>query len=284
MKYVIYDIETLRNCITFCFLDYETRKKKSFVFYNDITPVEELLKFLRGLYKHDYYLVGFNNLYFDAQIIEHFIDIAKDKSLTIEEIISSLYNKAQFLIKLTDEEKWRSTVHESRLTLKNIDLYKQKHYDRPQKATSLKWLEFTMRRRVIKEMPISHDTLVTEEQIPIILDYNWEDVDATCEFLEKIMFETTLRFSLSDKFNLKLLNAPEPRIAREIFGKFLSEEMKIKYSELKEMRTIRDFSTVASLSSIITESDSSPVPTKEGRVLGIKTSSGDIDEGMIEEM
>jgi len=50
------------------------------------------------------------------------------------------------------------------------------------------------------------------------------------------------------------------------------------------MRTIRDFSTVASLSSIITELDSSPVPTKEGRVLGIKTSSGDMDEGMIEEM
>jgi len=41
------------------------------------------------------------------------------------------------------------------------------------------------------------------------------------------------------------------------------------------MHLIRDFSTIASLSSIITESDSSPVPTKEGRVLGIKMSSGD---------
>jgi hypothetical protein len=50
------------------------------------------------------------------------------------------------------------------------------------------------------------------------------------------------------------------------------------------MRIIRDFSTVASLSSIRTESDSSPVLTKDGRVLGIKTSSRDMDGGMIEEI
>jgi len=47
---------------------------------------------------------------------------------------------------------------------------------------------------------------------------------------------------------------------------------------------IRGFSTVASLSSWITESDTKPVRIKEELLYRIRISSGDMTEGTIEEM
>ena len=69
-KYTVYDIETLINCFTACFLDYETKKKKSFVLFDSEEQFWELYRFLRQIRKHQYYLVGFNNIAFDAQIID----------------------------------------------------------------------------------------------------------------------------------------------------------------------------------------------------------------------
>ena len=60
-RYVVYDIETLCNCLTFCFLDFETKKKKSFVLFDNIGEFNNLIIFLKRLKNHKYYLVGFNN-------------------------------------------------------------------------------------------------------------------------------------------------------------------------------------------------------------------------------
>lgn len=243
MRYVVYDIETLKNCITFCFLDYETKKKKSFVLFDDVEEFYELVKFLKRIKNNKYWLVGFNCNAFDNQIIEELLKIASGLAttdFTIEGIVKLLYDKAQHIIHLPDEQKFKELIPEWRFTIPHIDLYKQKHYDRPQKATSLKWLQFTMRCANVQEMPIDHDELITKEQIPSILGYNWNDVESTADFFSLIMFETDLRLTLSEKYQLNLVNASEPKMVREIFGKLLSETMKIPYKELRKMQTFRD--------------------------------------------
>lgn len=242
-KFAVYDIETLKNLITLCFLDYKTKKRKQFVLYNNIVEFHALVAFLKKLKKSKYYLVGFNCVAFDAQIIEEIFAIDKEMSLyqyNTKQIIDILYNRAQTVINVPIEEKFTTLIPEWKFNIPHIDVYRQKHYDRMQKATSLKWVQFTMRYPTVEEMPIEHDAIVTEDQIPEILEYNWNDVDSTAQFFEKIMFETDLRFSLSEKFDLKLLNAAEPKMARDIFGKFLCEEMNIPYKELKTKKTTYD--------------------------------------------
>ena len=242
MKYIVYDIETLKNIITFCFLDYETRAKKSFILYDDIEEFKKLVRFLNSVKKNGYWLVGFNCNAFDNQILEEVFNIYTTSGATeytIESIITILYNKAQLLITLPDEEKFKIMIPEWKFSIPHIDLFKQKHYDRQQKATSLKWLQFTMRCANVQEMPIDHDSIVRKEDIPSILEYNWNDVEATTDFFELIKYETDLRITLSDRYNLKLYNASEPRMVREIFGKLLSEDMGIPYSELKKKQTFR---------------------------------------------
>lgn len=208
--------------------------------YDDIEQFKELVKFLLRVKKNSYWLVGFNCNAFDNQILEEVFAIYdKAKAMSIEDIVKLLYDKAQQIIHLPDEEKYKQLVPEWKFRIPHIDLYKQKHFDRPQKATSLKWLQFTMRCANVQEMPIDHGAVVTKEDIPSILEYNWNDVESTADFFELIMFETDLRLALSEKYNLRLVNASEPKMVREIFGKLLSEAMGIPYSELRKKQTFR---------------------------------------------
>ena len=65
LKYVVYDIETLKNCFTCCFLDYASKKKKEFVIHNSRNDFKDFIKFLIKLKQNNYYFVGFNNLFFE---------------------------------------------------------------------------------------------------------------------------------------------------------------------------------------------------------------------------
>jgi len=239
-KLVIFDLETLCNCFTGCFLDYETKKKKEFVLFDDKEQFNELVRFLYRLRNNEYYFVGFNCVQFDCQIIEYILfNAVKFQEYTIEYIVELIYEEAQRIINLPEEEKFKSLIYESKFNIPCIDLYLQKHYNRPQKACSLKWLQFSMRYKNIEEMPTPHDVPIHKEDIEKILSYNWNDVDSTCDFFDRIMFETDLRDTLSERYNLNLINASEPKMVREIFGKLLSEDMQILYSELKKKKTFR---------------------------------------------
>lgn len=241
-KTIIWDIETLINCSTWCFKELSSGKKKEFILFDNDEEWYNLVLFLRQLKRHDYTLVGFNSINFDAQILER---VMKYKYTNIYNAIDMIYTEAQRIVSLKEEERFTNLVPEWKLTHKHIDVFKQKHYDGKAKmGTSLKWIQFSMRYNNIEEMPISHDTYITKDQIDQILSYNWNDVDSTEDFFIKIMFETKLRQTLSEKYTLNLMNASEPRLAKEIFAKFLSEEMKIDKWDLKQLKTPRDLIAV----------------------------------------
>jgi len=245
LKLTTYDLETLSNLFTAGFKDYETNQRKNFVIHESRNDLPALMKFLRAIHRHGYFLIGFNSIEFDAQFIEYLINNYHIiKHWPPEKVAERLYELAQKIIALPDEEKWLQLIPEWKLTIPNIDIYKQQHYNRPQKRTSLKWLQFTMRFHNIESMPMNHKDRATADQIPSVLSYMGNDIDSTAAFFKLIKFETDLRLTLSSEYNLNLLNASEPRMAREIFGKFLSEKMGVPYRELKERRTYRHKITV----------------------------------------
>lgn len=248
-KLIIYDIETICNCFIVCFKDYKTQKKKEFVIFDSKkydNSVVELFNFIKTCIKHNYTFVGFNNLGFDAQVLTYFYEWCCEKrdpliNFTNDFVVEKIYQKAQKLISIQDSlEKFKYLNKEEDLFSPQIDLFKQHHYDRPQKATSLKWVQFSMNYPTIEEMPIPHDRPVEENQIPMILEYCWNDVDSTMTFFEKAKFETDVRLQLSKEYKLNLVNASEPKMVREIFGKFLCQEMGINYTELKKLKTERE--------------------------------------------
>lgn len=245
-KLIVLDIETLINCFIVCCRDVKTGSKKEFVFYDDPQYADQPLafyKFLRTCVRNDYTFVTFNGLGFDVQVLHYFYDWCQEHvdplyELETKEVIRFLYEDAQRLINTKEEDRFKAIVPEHDLFIPVIDLYKQKHFDRTQRATSLKWVQFVMRRPRIGEMPHNHDTHITKDQIADVLEYCWEDVDSTYDFYQAIKFETEVRLALSKEYGRNLINASEPRMAREIFGVFLCKEMGITYEELKKQRTL----------------------------------------------
>ena len=240
-RYTVYDLETPANLFTAGFKDFATQQRKNFIIHESRNDFRPLMKFLRAILRHNYTLVGYNCLNFDGQILEYFIrNYNIIKNWSGEHIAEKVHDLAQKIINLQPEERWENLIPEWKLHLPHIDIFRQCHYDSKNKRTSLKWLQFTMRFPNISSMPIHHSDSVDEAGIPMVLEYMDNDVDSTAEYFKRIKFETDLRISLSDEYNLNLLSASEPRMAREIFGKILSEQIGVPYRELKERRTFRN--------------------------------------------
>lgn len=235
-KLIIYDIETNVNALILCFKDYKTKNKKSFILHEDQNDSLELYKFLRRSVKNGYTLLGFNVLGFDAPLLHKFYT-EKLYEYSAEHVIKELYYEGQSLI--NNKDFFNTPIPEHKLFIPHIDVYKQLGYDKPSKATSLKWIEFSMGSSIIKEMPYSHTRELSKKELEETLEYCWVDVDKTMEFFEKVKFETELRLLLSKDYNINLVNAPEPKMVRDIFGKFICEEMGVTYKELRDKKTIR---------------------------------------------
>lgn len=241
-KYAVFDLETLKPLFSAGFRNYITGERKTFIVSAEKNELPELLKFLRATNRHGWLLVGYNCLGFDGQILEFLIE-EYDRLIygcTNEEIIEEIYNLSQKIINLPEEEKFLQLLPEWKLSLRYIDLMKQLHYDSRAKKTSLKWLQFTMRFHNIESMPVEHHEMFHPNRIPEVIGYMDNDVDSTLELFKKVKFETELRQQLSKEYDLNLINASEPRMAREIFGKILSEAMGMSYRDLKELRTYRN--------------------------------------------
>src|SRR5579872_3932761 len=112
-KVVVYDLETLINLFTACFYDIDTKKKRQFVLFDDIQEFKNLVNFLLSIKKHKYTLLGFNVINFDSQLIELILNNYEEwfeDGYTIQEVITTLYEEAQTLIHLKDEDKFEYLI------------------------------------------------------------------------------------------------------------------------------------------------------------------------------
>jgi len=224
---IIYDIETLANCFICCMYNVEMDKKKEFVIYEDQNAIE-FVDWLKDQRRHTW--VGYNNLAFDAQVIEF---IYQNKHVNAFDI----YKEAQRIIDLKDDtfdkDYSQKLIPEWKLSFKNRDLYKIKHYDSIAKRTSLKWLEFTFRMDNIEEMPIHHTTNITPFEIDTVVQYCWNDIHTTFETWKHFKFEIESRELISDMYHINVLNASEPRVVKKVYQKTLGDQLDYDYETWK---------------------------------------------------
>lgn len=241
-NFIIFDLEVYRNFFSAVFMDFTTKKTYTFVIWKHRNDLKKMIRFIKGVKDHEFFLVGFNSISYDGQILERIRDkFMEFIHMSSDEITNDLKETSDTVIGYTDEERYLHLIPEWKQSLQHLCLLKINNYDNRAKRTSLKWLEFTMRFHNIDSLPIHHDSLIdTEEEVEAMLKYNLNDVEATHEFFTRVRFEIDLRLQLSQEFGLNLHNASEPRMAREILGKFLIDSLGIRRSELKDMRTYRN--------------------------------------------
>lgn len=176
-----FDIETFPNAFTSCFkvvggqgLFFEISERRD--------DRQALWSFLTG-HAAPTRLIGFNNLGFDWPILQRFLERPNSG-------FAELYAHAQEIFLQHDRRPiWNPAIPQ-------IDLYRIHHFDSGPKSTSLKALQFVMRRQNVQDLPFPPGSMLSHEEIDVLLSYNANDVLSTEEFhtrsLEKIQLRQEL--------------------------------------------------------------------------------------------
>lgn len=226
-KKYIYDEETYPNMFLICFKELETGAYYKFEISDRRNDIDKLYKFL---YQPNLTLIGFNNLNFDYPVIHNTL-LSHKRQWTA----ASIYREVKNII----AEEY-SSIRDNEVKIKQIDLYKIWHYDNKNKATSLKWLEFAMRWKNLQDLPYPVGSILTPEQMQDVVDYCYNDVDATEQFYNISKKHIELRQFYTDHEQMNLINGSEIKISKEIFSKHLSKEMDMSQWDVKQLRTFRN--------------------------------------------
>jgi hypothetical protein len=236
----IVDYETLSNLFVACFEHYNLETNYTFIVHEKINHFPEFLAFLDKNIKNKEWHISFNGINFDSQITEW---ILKERKWLITlppaEITKWIYGKAQDTIARSNAKQWPE-FQERKMKLNQVDLFKLNHWDNPAKASSLKWIQYSMDWYNLQEMPIHHSTEIkTVKQIFTVAEYCKNDVKSTKNILHLVKDQVNLRATLTKEYKINLYSASEPRISKELFLHFLSEELQANKFDLKQLRTNR---------------------------------------------
>lgn len=225
-KLFIWDLETFPNFFLAVFKCIITGEYHYFEISDRKTDQINLKKFLNEQVKG---LIGFNNLNFDYAVLHNTI-LKSNKLLTAQEI----YKEVEVIINTQYSAIW-----DNQIKIPQLDLYRIWHYDNKNKSTSLKWLEFAMRLPNVEDLPYKPGTVLTFDQMDEIISYCKNDIEATEKFYNLSSKHIEIRKFYTNLEGINLINASEIKMSKEIFGKYLSKEMKIDTKTLSKLRTER---------------------------------------------
>ena len=249
MDVLIYDIETMQELFLIGIYDPAADKYYEFEVSKNKNQLDGFMRFTEQYPEH--YWVGYNNLRFDAQVIEWILRNYENwHELTALETAAKIAQKAADTIHDANYDVFPE-FREEWMTLKQIDVFKVNHYDNKNRMVSLKRLEFEMDLENIEEMPIHHSkTDMTDEEIKLTKDYCHNDVMATYAFynvtigntdhpLYKDNNQIELRQDIEEEFGIPCLNYSDSKIGDEMIKKFYCEEKRIQYSDLPKKGLFR---------------------------------------------
>jgi hypothetical protein len=217
----VIDIETLRNAFVVC--AFNGVDKKEFVIFqhydDQIDDQEELIKFMNECEV----MCGFNSIGFDYPVLMHAYEMRYSNP---KQKLISIYRAAQNII----ESRHRQS--RSKL-IKQIDLFKLHHFDNKGKMVSLKALQVWMNWHNVQEMPISHEMIITKDQLPEIIDYCWNDVLSTYDFYIKS------KDKVEEREKMGYPNIPDANVGEKILLKAICKKSGLSEKEVLQMRTWR---------------------------------------------
>jgi len=214
----VVDIETLKSVFTYTGFNIDTKEVVQFVIYKNRDNRNILLDHLRACKGH----ITFNGNNFDYPVIHYFMTEAFYKYGTTEELIDDLYNEAQRIIEIQNNEnqtnKQYISISEKKVLIPQLDLFQIFHFNNKAKMTSLKWIQFSIDYPNLEEIPIHHSIKdITLEQVKDVLSYNLNDVMSTYELFKITKGDTNhplykgidkiqLRKDIINQFNIKCIN------------------------------------------------------------------------------
>lgn len=204
-----YDIETFPNAFTCRFIHVATDTRWRFEI-SDRYPqrAAEFVQFMLQLRSVGARLVGFNSVGFDYPVVHH---IMGRPNITVREV----YDKAMEIIRGND--KFKHIIWANDCIVEQIDLFKIHHFDNKARSTSLKSLEIAMKMDDVRDLPFEVGTMLDDEQIEVLHDYNDHDVVATCLFYVRSLEQIAFREELTRRYARNFMNHNDTKIGKDYF-------------------------------------------------------------------
>jgi len=243
----VMDYETLMDTFVAVFQHYKDDSiSKVFVIHGSQNDFPTLIKFLNDCRDLNQWHISYNGLAFDAQITQWMLDKQKMLlKLPTDKLIEHIYAYAQKVISTADAGKF-ADYSPAKLKIRQIDLFKMNHWDNKAKMSSLKWIQYSMDWENVEEMPHKHNEPVPDDAtLQDIIEYCFNDVLSTRKILDHSKEQIQLRQTLTKEYGIDLYSASEPRISKELFLHFLSKKLGWEKSDIKQLRTKRDYIVLA---------------------------------------
>ena len=213
----IYDLETYPNFFSNTILRVDTGELWAFEISDRVNHSDAMRSFLMAL-SHDptARMVGYNNTGFDYPVLHHGLQYPEMNATVF-------YTKAQQIIDGDWNNRFAHMIWDSDMIIPQIDLFKIHHFDNFARSTSLKVLECNMKSENVADLPFPPGTVLTPEQMGIVLEYNKHDIMETWRFYNASKERIEFREELSEKYGRNFMNHNDTKIGKDYFIMKLNE-------------------------------------------------------------
>ncbi|WZE63574.1 DNA polymerase [Maribacter phage Panino] len=235
-KDYVFDIEFYQNFFCVCFRSFPDGDERIvFEISERKDQRKELIDFLlqdinnvTGGNINGLRLIGFNNVGYDYPVLHMLIE-SPDISLLIwwKKVQREIFNERKGMV-------WDNQRH-----VYQIDLFKINHYDNMAKSASLKWLEFTKKWYKVQDLPIAPDQIIETDQMDLMIDYCWNDVDFTFELAHDCWNAVKFRESMSEVLGRNVMDYSDVKIGEYLNQKKYEELSGKSFREFRKSRTFR---------------------------------------------
>lgn len=234
-KDYIYDIESYPNCWTCTIIHPVTGGWWQFEVSERRDDSQAFIAFIFALQRNGCRLVGFNNYFYDYPVVHHLVTVWRQCGVFTAR---NAYEKTDLIINKTAfNDKYRHVVWENETLVPQVDLMMIHHFDNKAKMTGLKALEFCMRSDNIGDLPFPPGSILTPDQIDILLRYNLHDVKETARFYIHSLEAIKFRDELARTTGMDCINYNDTKIGKEFFRRELERSLNVSIG--KNNRTDR---------------------------------------------
>lgn len=238
-KYKVAKATLFSQMISKSFIIYRDSKSKE----NNICQLGELIMF----FTNHKVLIGYNSFNYDSYITDFImncgknynpftgynsnnIHITEDLKRASDEIINVSRNKLYRY-----EYQWLGKKY--RRLYEDYDIQKILYLDKT--FVGLKSVAINLKWHRIQELPLPIDTIIQQNQVYDIFDYNINDVLITLKLVMNQSEEITLREEVSERYDINILNQSRSSIGKKLMSKYYELESGIQYKDFKDLRTYR---------------------------------------------
>lgn len=233
---ILYDIEVFLNMFECGFKNFKTKE----TWYYEVSErIDQRIEIYKFFSKYKGYLCSFNGINYDNVVISFFLkEYKKLMFLSVPIFLEQIKKCSDYVVSKEDNyDKLKSYIWYEK-SWKDIDLYLYWSKGlRMSKKISLKSLGIQLGYPIVQELPYSPDTILLEDQMQDIIEYNTvHDLGILDLLVEEMKEDIKLRFFVKKEYNLDCLSMDAPKIASEVLLKAYCEKTGQEPFEVKKWR------------------------------------------------